>query len=108
MKVRDQHEVCMCSVRGRHRTAHPTEVAKARGQNRVEQYRGVTVPPGAGAVPPPCQRGRHRTGRVELRGPYGIEMLGWTTGRMLPEIGRQDLVGSGAGGIPTVQHRFAE
>ena len=76
VKVGDQHEVCMCSVRGRHRTAHPTEMAKASGQNRVEQYGGVTVLPGAGAVPPPCQRGRHGTGSMELRGPYAIGMLG--------------------------------
>jgi len=76
VEVGDQHEVCMCSVRGRHRTAHPTEMAKASGQYRVEQDRGVTVLPGAGAVPPPCQRGRHGTGCGELCGPYAIETLG--------------------------------
>ena len=76
VKVGDQYEVCAGSLRGRHRTAYPTEMAQASGQNRVEQDGGVTVLPGAGAVPPPGERGCHGTGRIELRGPYGIEMLG--------------------------------
>jgi hypothetical protein len=79
VKVGDQHEVCMCSVRGRQWTTHSTEMAEASGQDRVEQYGGVPVLPGAGAVPPPRHRGGHGAGSMALRNPYPIGMFYRTT-----------------------------
>ena len=68
MQVRDQHDVGIGGVRGRHRTAYATKMAKATGQNRVEQYGGVTVLPGGGAMSPPRERG-HRSDAARDRMP---------------------------------------
>ena len=72
VQVRDQYEICMRSLQRRHWTAYPTEMAQASGQNRVEEDSGVTVLPGAGAVPPPCRCGRH-----------GMPVKDWTCQRGL-------------------------
>ena len=49
-------------------------MAQASGQDRVEQDGGVAVLPGAGAVSPPGQRGRHGAGCPSSVG------TGWTAG----------------------------
>jgi hypothetical protein len=51
----------MPGIRGRNWTPNSTEMAEARGQNRVEQNGSPAVLPRAGAVPPPRQGARHGT-----------------------------------------------
>jgi hypothetical protein len=59
VEVGDQDKIRPRSLRWRNRTADPTKMAEASGQDGVEQDGRIAVPPCAGAVAPPRECARH-------------------------------------------------